>query len=41
MTESLRVSDFSLTDDEMTRNHALARPEGRIATPAGRAPKWD
>jgi len=41
MAESLRVFDFTLTDDEMRRIHALARPDGRIANPAGRAPKWD
>lgn len=41
MAESLRVFDFSLTDAEMKRIHALARPDGRIANPAGRAPAWD
>lgn len=41
MAESLNVFDFSLTGDEMKRIHALARPDGRIANPAGRAPKWD
>ena len=41
MAESLQVFDFSLTDEEMKRIHALARPDGRIADPAGRAPKWD
>jgi len=41
MAESLQVFDFSLTDAEMTRIHALARPDGRIANPAGRAPAWD
>jgi len=41
MAESLQVFDFSLTDDEMKRIHALARPDGRIANPAGRAPAWD
>ncbi len=41
MAESLKVFDFSLTDDEMRRIHGLARPDGRIANPAGRAPKWD
>lgn len=41
MAESLRVFDFTLTDDEMRRIHALAKPDGRIANPAGRAPKWD
>jgi diketogulonate reductase-like aldo/keto reductase len=41
MAESLQVFDFALTDEEMKRIHALARPDGRIANPAGRAPAWD
>ena len=41
MAESLQVFDFTLTDEEMERIHALARPDGRIANPAGRAPAWD
>ena len=41
MAESLRVFDFSLTQEEMDRIHALARPDGRIANPEGRAPAWD
>jgi diketogulonate reductase-like aldo/keto reductase len=41
MAESLDVFNFSLTEGEMKRIHALARPDGRIANPAGRAPKWD
>jgi 2,5-diketo-D-gluconate reductase B len=41
MAESLAVFDFALTDDEMLRIHGLARPDGRIANPAGRAPAWD
>ncbi len=41
MAESLRVFDFELTGDEMKRIHALARPDGRIANPQGRAPAWD
>jgi len=41
MAESLKVFDFELGADEMKRIHALARPDGRIANPAGRAPKWD
>jgi diketogulonate reductase-like aldo/keto reductase len=41
MAESLDVFNFSLTDDEMKRIHALARPDGRIANPKGRAPAWD
>jgi diketogulonate reductase-like aldo/keto reductase len=41
MAESLRIFDFTLTGEEMNRIHALARPDGRIANPAGRAPQWD
>lgn len=41
MAESLKVFDFSLTEEEMNRIHALARPDGRIANPKGRAPAWD
>ena len=41
MAECLAVFDFLLSDDEMKRIHALARPDGRIANPAGRAPVWD
>jgi 2,5-diketo-D-gluconate reductase B len=41
MAESLQVFDFSLTEEEMNRIHALARPDGRIANPKGRAPAWD
>jgi len=39
--ENLDIFDFTLSDDEMKRIHALARPDGRIANPAGRAPDWD
>jgi diketogulonate reductase-like aldo/keto reductase len=39
--ENINIFDFTLTDDEMKRIHALARPDGRIANPAGRAPLWD
>jgi diketogulonate reductase-like aldo/keto reductase len=41
MAESLDVFDFTLSDDEMKRIFTLKRPDGRIANPAGRAPKWD
>ena len=41
MAESLAIFDFALTDEEMRRIHALARPDGRISNPAGRAPVWD
>jgi 2,5-diketo-D-gluconate reductase B len=39
--ENLDVFDFKLSDDEMRRVHALARPNGRIVSPKGRAPAWD
>ncbi len=41
MAESLDVFSFTLNDEEMQRIHALKRPNGRIANPAGRAPAWD
>jgi 2,5-diketo-D-gluconate reductase B len=41
MTESLEIFDFELTPEEMARIHQLARPDGRIANPRGRAPAWD
>jgi 2,5-diketo-D-gluconate reductase B len=41
MAENLAVFDFTLTDDEMRRISALARRDGRIADPVGRAPAWD
>ena len=41
IAQNLAVYDFTLTTDEMRRIHALAKPDGRIANPAGRAPAWD
>jgi 2,5-diketo-D-gluconate reductase B len=41
MAENLDVFNFALTEDEMQRINALARPDGRIANPIGRAPAWD
>jgi 2,5-diketo-D-gluconate reductase B len=41
IAQNLDVFDFELSADEMARIHALARPDGRIANPAGRAPAWD
>lgn len=38
---NLQIFDFELSDAEMQRIHALKRPDGRIANPAGRAPAWD
>jgi diketogulonate reductase-like aldo/keto reductase len=41
MAENLDIFDFTLTDGEMKKINALARADGRIADPAGRAPAWD
>ncbi len=41
IAQNLEVFDFGLTGEEMARIHALSRPDGRIANPAGRAPAWD
>lgn len=41
IAQNLDIFGFSLSDDEMRRIHALAKSDGRIANPAGRAPKWD
>jgi len=41
IAQNLAVYEFELTTDEMRRIHALAKPDGRIANPAGRAPAWD
>lgn len=39
--ENLAIFDFELTADEMAAIHALARPDGRLVSPAGLAPVWD
>ncbi|HVY56303.1 MAG TPA: aldo/keto reductase [Xanthobacteraceae bacterium] len=41
IAENLDVFDFVLNADEMARIAKLARPDGRIANPVGRAPAWD
>jgi diketogulonate reductase-like aldo/keto reductase len=41
IAQNLDVFNFTLDADEMQRIHALARPDGRIANPVGRAPAWD
>jgi 2,5-diketo-D-gluconate reductase B len=41
IASNIDVFGFALADDEMSRIHALERPDGRIANPAGRAPLWD
>lgn len=40
MTENLGIFDFTLSDEEMRRISALARPDGRLISP-GFAPDWD
>ena len=39
--ENFAIFDFELSDDEMAAIHALAKPNGRIVSPGGLAPKWD
>ncbi len=41
IAQNLDIWNFALTAEEMQRIHGLARPDGRIANPAGRAPAWD
>jgi 2,5-diketo-D-gluconate reductase B len=41
IAENIDLFDFELSDDDMRRIKALARPNGRTANPAGRAPAWD
>ena len=39
--ENSAIFDFALSAQEMAAIHALARPDGRIVSPAGLAPVWD
>jgi 2,5-diketo-D-gluconate reductase B len=41
IAQNIAIYDFELNTDEMQRIHSLAKPDGRIANPAGRAPAWD
>lgn len=41
IAENIDVFGFSLSEEEMRTINALARPDGRIANPVGRAPAWD
>lgn len=41
LVTNFQVTDFELSDDEMARISALARPDGRIISPEGLAPHWD
>lgn len=38
---NFEVFDFQLTDEEMETIHGLARPDGRLTSPAHVAPDWD
>ncbi|WP_119679401.1 aldo/keto reductase [Indioceanicola profundi] len=39
--ENFAIFDFELSAEEMAAIHGLARPDGRIVSPAGLAPAWD
>ncbi|MCK0207999.1 aldo/keto reductase [Starkeya koreensis] len=39
--ENLAIFDFELSPQEMAAIHGLARPDGRIVSPARLAPEWD
>ena len=41
IAENFGVFDFELTGEEMARISALKRRDGRVVSPAGRAPAWD
>src|SRR5215475_2975795 len=41
IAQNIDIFDFALSDEEMRAIDALAKPGGRIANPAGRAPAWD
>lgn len=39
--ENIAIFDFALDDADMAAIAGLARPDGRIVSPSGLAPKWD
>jgi diketogulonate reductase-like aldo/keto reductase len=41
LPENFEIFDFALSQEEMAAVHALARPDGRIVSPAHLAPDWD
>jgi diketogulonate reductase-like aldo/keto reductase len=41
IAQNLDIFNFTLSPSEMQQIHSLAKPDGRIANPAGRAPLWD
>jgi diketogulonate reductase-like aldo/keto reductase len=40
-SSNIAIFDFELSPSEMAAIHALARPDGRLVSPAGLAPTWD
>ncbi len=41
VAENFAIFDFALTDADMAAITTLARPDGRLVSPAGLAPNWD
>lgn len=41
VAENIAIFDFALEDDDMATIATLARPGGRLVSPAGLAPTWD
>jgi 2,5-diketo-D-gluconate reductase B len=41
IAENIAIFDFALSDADMTAIAQLARPDGRLVSPAGLAPAWD
>lgn len=41
VAENIAIFDFALEDDDMATIATLARPDGRLVSPAGLAPTWD
>ncbi|MEG1452917.1 aldo/keto reductase [Brevundimonas sp.] len=41
VSENIAIFDFALEDDDVAAIATLARPDGRLVSPAGLAPTWD
>ncbi|MGO4834265.1 aldo/keto reductase, partial [Rhizobiaceae sp. 2RAB30] len=41
VTENIAIFDFALDEADMAAIGKLARPDGRLVSPAGLAPEWD
>ena len=41
VAENIAIFDFTLDEADMTAIASLARPNGRLVSPAGLAPVWD